>query len=80
MIPRDAARMPAHSRRVVLLVSALALVAAACSAAGSGKSASGVLTKAVLPAATTKIGHVFVINLENENFATIGARRRRRST
>ena len=36
---------------------------------GSGKGATGVLTKAVVPSASAPITHVFVINLENENYA-----------
>jgi phosphatidylinositol-3-phosphatase len=44
-----------------------ALVAGACSA-GSGKGASGVLTDIATPHAAKKIGHVFVINLENEDY------------
>jgi hypothetical protein len=45
----------------------LVLVAGACSAA-SGKGASGVLTDVAAPHAAKKIGHVFVINLENEDY------------
>ena len=57
-------------RRVVLVLSSVALTASACSGAGSGRADRAVLTKAALPAATAKISHVFVINLENESFAT----------
>jgi hypothetical protein len=66
--------------RSVLLLSALLLVAA-CSSSGSvgaagpakstrGTAAQGVLTnaKVALPAAAKKITHIFVINLENENY------------
>jgi hypothetical protein len=47
----------------------LILVAGACSASDSNKGASAVLTDIAVPHATKKIGHVFVINLENENYA-----------
>ena len=50
-------------------MSALALVAGACSGSTS-KSASAVLTDAAVPHAAKKITHVFVINLENEDFQT----------
>jgi hypothetical protein len=46
------------------------LVVGACSASDSTKTASAVLTDFAVPHATKKINHVFVINLENENYAT----------
>jgi phosphatidylinositol-3-phosphatase len=61
----------------VLLIAALVLVTGACSASGSGPAAApsqapaapGVLTNVtVTPAAAKKITHIFVINLENENY------------
>src|SRR6478735_5815385 len=63
-------------RCTVVLAAALLLTAGACSSAGSGKAAAP--TTPAAPATSTpapaKIGHVFVINLENENFsATWGA-------
>ena len=50
-------------------MSALVLVAGACSGSTS-KSASAVLTDVAVPHAAKKITHVFVINLENEDFNT----------
>jgi hypothetical protein len=59
-------------RRAMLLVSALVLVAGACSS-GSSKSTNPTTVPpsgTTAPAVTTaKIDHVFVINLENEDFA-----------
>jgi hypothetical protein len=66
--------------RSVLLLSAFVLVAGACSTPGSGHAAgnttrataaAGVLTAATVatPAAAKKITHIFVINLENEDYA-----------
>ena len=46
-----------------------ALVAGACSTSDANKSASAVLTDVAVPHVTKQIGHVFVINLENENYA-----------
>src|SRR6476646_6974758 len=54
--------------RSVCVVSALVLVAGACSGSGSDKAATGVLTDAAVPHAQKKITHVFVINLENESY------------
>jgi hypothetical protein len=54
--------------RSLLCCVAVVLAAGAC-AGSSGKTATGTLSSTVVPAATTKIGHVFVINLENENYA-----------
>ena len=64
----------------VLLASALVVVTGACASGGSGKASAptidtanaAVLTTATVakPAAAEKITHVFVINLENENYAT----------
>jgi hypothetical protein len=73
--------MPTGSRRAGLLLSALVLVASACSSSGSGKAAppsttssSGAPTTTTTTttnaAAPPPISHVFVINLENESFAT----------
>jgi len=56
--------------RVAVALVAFVFVAGACSAAGSDKTASAVLTNVAVPHATKKINHVFVINLENENYAT----------
>jgi hypothetical protein len=56
--------------RTAVVVSALVLVAGACSGSGSDKAQSASLTDASVPHATKKITHVFVINLENENFAS----------
>jgi phosphatidylinositol-3-phosphatase len=54
---------------LVPLLLVVALGAGACSSSGSSKAASSTATTA--PATgTAKINHVFVINLENENFAT----------
>jgi len=72
--------MPTLSRRAALLVSALVLVASACSSSASSKAtspATGALSgTTVSPTGTAPftasphIDHVFVINLENEDFAT----------
>ncbi len=53
--------------RVVAFVAAAVFVAAGC--ASSVRSASAVVTKS-RPAVVAPISHVFVINLENENYAT----------
>ncbi|HTD49269.1 MAG TPA: alkaline phosphatase family protein [Acidimicrobiia bacterium] len=65
--------------RLVLVLSALALLLGACSTPSSGREASkrvsaavtpGVLTAASVatPAAAQKITHIFVVNLENEDY------------
>ena len=58
--------MLTRSRRALLFASALLLVATACSSSATDHAAD--LTKAAVPAAAAKISHVFVINLENEDF------------
>jgi phosphatidylinositol-3-phosphatase len=62
--------MLTRSRLAVVLLSALVLVAGACSSSGSSKATSAVLTRAAIPSSSVTISHVFVINLENESFAT----------
>jgi phosphatidylinositol-3-phosphatase len=60
-------------RFLVLAVTAcvaLSLTVVAASASDSHNSASTARTDIAVPHATKKIGHVFVINLENENYAT----------
>jgi hypothetical protein len=70
--------MPTRPRRALVSLSVLLLVASACSSSGSKKGAATTTTRPATPTtskvAPKKIGHVFVINLENENFdATWGA-------
>ncbi len=77
----EADRMLSRVYRSVLVVSALVLVAGACSSSGAGQAAakttrrtaaSGVLTakSTATPAAATKITHIFLIMLENEDFTS----------
>ena len=76
----EAGRMLSRVYRSVLVVSALVLVAGACSSPGAGQAAakptsttaSDVLTakSTATPAAATKITHIFLINLENEDFTS----------
>jgi len=63
--------MGLQNRCLVLLASVLAVAVVGCSSSSSSPRASRpVLTRAeAAPAATAKITHVFVINLENENYA-----------
>ncbi len=68
-------RMPTRrSLRLIAVVAALALTLGACSSSGSSKAASqsstteSSTTPTTTAAARTPISHVFVINLENENF------------
>src|SRR5215470_14959562 len=56
--------------RTACVVSALALVAAGCSGSGSDTAQKASLTDAPVPHAAKKITHVFVINLENQDFQT----------
>jgi phosphatidylinositol-3-phosphatase len=66
--------MGLQNRHFVLLVSVLMVIGVACSSSSSPRASRSVLTRAqagpASPAATAKISHVFVINLENENYAT----------
>src|SRR5437764_710409 len=66
--------MGLRNRLLVLLVSVLMVIGVACSSSSSPRASRTVLTRAeagpASPAATAKISHVFVINLENENYAT----------
>ena len=63
-----------HPYRYLVFTCALVLVAGACSSSGSGKAAStspadrSVLT-AAHPSVKPALAHLFVINLENENYA-----------
>jgi hypothetical protein len=68
--------MPTRSRRALVCLSALLLAASACSSGSKKGAATTTRSSATTTteAAPQKIGHVFVINLENENFgATWGA-------
>jgi hypothetical protein len=62
--------MQLRFRHLALLASVLLVAAVACSSS-SNRAARGELTSTVAaPAVSPKITHVFVINLENENYAT----------
>jgi phosphatidylinositol-3-phosphatase len=65
------------SRSIVVLLAALLLTAGACAGSGSRTAASPntELTSSAHPAAAKPITHIFLINLENENYAdTWGAK------
>jgi uncharacterized lipoprotein YajG len=57
-------------RRCLVLVTALLLLAACSSGSSTVKTAPTVATTTVPVASGPDVGHVFVINLENKNYAT----------
>ena len=65
-----------RSLRLVLVVAALVLLAGACSSSGSSKAAPETTTSTAKTTPTptakapTPIGHVFMVNLENESYQT----------
>jgi len=61
--------MQPRFRLLVLLVSVLLVAAVACTSSSNGSTRTVLTDASAAPAASPKITHVFVINLENENYA-----------